>query len=252
LSISDVDIHLSIFAYVDGLSGNRDEDVDELMEFDRDASLLDDRRHLEDESKEYTGGWNEVGIDEKPVEVKTEDVPILEEEPDVSVGLAGALKLAMKKGYLEKESKKMASAPRHSQLEAANYTIEDKSFVEDDKYGRRDRYCAGPVTDFKERDLYKPDVKLEYIDDNGRLLTPKEAFRYLSHKFHGKGSGKNKTEKRMKKLQEEVLMKQMSSTDTPLGTLALLQEKQKQTQSPYILLSGGSKALNPNAISKAV
>lgn len=231
-----------------GLSGNRDEDVEDLLEFERD--LQEERRKMEEDARLGMGAWNEVGIDEKPVEIKKEDAPILEEEPDVSVGVAGALKLAMKKGYLDKESKKVVSAPRHSQLQAASYTIEDKNFVEDDKYGRRDRYCAGPVSDFKERDAYKPDVKLEYIDDNGRLLSPKEAFRYLSHKFHGKGSGKNKTEKRMKKLQEEALMRQMSSTDTPLGTLNLLQEKQKQTQSPYILLSGGSKALNPNTISK--
>lgn len=232
-----------------GLSGNREEDVDDLLDFDRD--MVEERKKIEeDPNKQNVGAWNEVGIDEKPVEIKKEDAPILEEEPDVSSGLAGALKLAMKKGYLEKETKKVVSAPRHSQLQAANYTIEDKSFCEDDKYGRRDRYCAGPVTDFREKDTYKPDVKLEYIDDSGRLLTPKEAFRYLSHKFHGKGSGKNKTEKRMKKLQEEALMKQMSSTDTPLGTLTLLQDKQKQTQSPFILLSGGSKALNPNAISK--
>jgi len=33
-------------------------------------------------------------------------------------------------------------------------------------------------------------------------------------------------------------MKQMSSTDTPLGTLNMLQSKQKQTQSPYVVLSG--------------
>lgn len=44
-------------------------------------------------------------------------------------------------------------------------------------------------------------------------------YRYLSHKFHGKGSGKNKTEKRMKKWKEELVMKQMSSSDTPLQTL---------------------------------
>lgn len=35
------------------------------------------------------------------------------------------------------------------------------------------------------------------------------------------------------------LMKQMSSTDTPLGTLNMLQAKQKETQSPFIVLSGG-------------
>lgn len=51
--------------------------------------------------------------------------------------------------------------------------------------------------------MYRPNVKLEYIDDNGRLLNHKEAFRYLSHKFHGKGPGKNKIEKRLKKNEQD-------------------------------------------------
>jgi hypothetical protein len=37
------------------------------------------------------------------------------------------------------------------------------------------------------------------------------------------------------------LMKQMSSTDTPLGTLGLLQQKQKETQSPFVVLSGSKQ-----------
>lgn len=51
--------------------------------------------------------------------------------------------------------------------------------------------------------MYRPIVKLEYIDDNGRMLNEKEAFRYLSHKFHGKGPGKNKIEKRLKKNEQD-------------------------------------------------
>lgn len=46
----------------------------------------------------------------------------------------------------------------------------------------------------------------------------------------------------MKKSEQEVLMKRMSSTDTPLGTLNLLQAKQKETQSPYIHLSGSKQS----------
>jgi U4/U6.U5 tri-snRNP-associated protein 1 len=34
-------------------------------------------------------------------------------------------------------------------------------------------------------------------------MNEKEAFRFLSHRFHGKGSGKKKIEKRAKKLAEE-------------------------------------------------
>lgn len=74
---------------------------------------------------------------------------------------------------------------------------------EDDKFQRRDRYHSGPISDFKEKESYRPNVKLEYIDDNGRLLNEKEAFRYLSHKFHGKGPGKNKIEKRLKKNEQD-------------------------------------------------
>lgn len=75
-------------------------------------------------------------------------------------------------------------------------------YRDEEKFGRRDRY-VGPTTDFKEKDNYKPNVKLDYIDDEGRILNAKEAFRYLSHKFHGKGPGKNKVEKRMKKNEQE-------------------------------------------------
>lgn len=74
---------------------------------------------------------------------------------------------------------------------------------EDEKFGRRDRFHSGPIIEFKDKDNFKPNIKLEYIDDNGRILNLKEAFRYLSHKFHGKGPGKNKIEKRLKKSEQD-------------------------------------------------
>lgn len=53
---------------------------------------------------------------------------------------------------------------------------------------------------------YKPHVEIKYNDEFGRVLSPKEAWKALSHKFHGKGSGKTKTEKRIKKIEEEKKM----------------------------------------------
>ncbi|WYZ37285.1 hypothetical protein EsH8_II_000791 [Colletotrichum jinshuiense] len=50
---------------------------------------------------------------------------------------------------------------------------------------------------------YKPNVELKYVDDHGRSLDQKEAFKHMSHQFHGKGSGKGKTDKRLKKIEEE-------------------------------------------------
>merc|ERR1712226_1133317 len=91
---------------------------------------------------------------------------------------------------------------------------------------------------FQEKSGYVPNVQLEYVDDGGRLMNEKEAFRHGSHKFHGKGSGKIKTEKRMKKIMEEGSMRNMSSTDTPLNTLQKLKSRQAETATPYLILTG--------------
>ncbi|XP_005100515.1 U4/U6.U5 tri-snRNP-associated protein 1 [Aplysia californica] len=232
-----------------GLSGNREEDRDELL--DMELELMEQRRK-EAEQEETTGGWNEVDIDENPVDIKAEETSVLEEEPIATDGIGAALKLAMKKGYLEDEEPKKLSSASNSvlELQAQNYTIQDKRYDDlDEKNRKRDRYSGGMVSEFKEKDLYKPDVKLDYVDESGRMLSQKEAFRQLSHRFHGKGSGKKKTEKRGKKVEEELLMKQMSSTDTPLNTLSLLQDKQRSEKSPYIVLSG-SKGFTSNSIVK--
>lgn len=233
-----------------GQAGNREEDKDELMDFERE--LVEERqRRLE--AEDQMSGWNRVEIDQTPVDIGVSEKAVLDDEPVVGMGVAAALQLANKKGYIEKEVKKtQQSAKNAAELAAQNYSIEDKRYDDlDEKYRKRDRYGgSGIITDFKEKESYKPNFKLEYVDDAGRHMSQKEAFRQLSHRFHGKGSGKKKTEKRQKKVEEEQLMKQMSSTDTPLGTLNMLQEKQRSEKSPYIVLSG-NKGLTGASISKS-
>ena len=169
---------------------------------------------------------------------------ILDDEAMASTGMGAALKLAGLKGYLDQEEKQNRSTGL-VHLKCQNYNIEDKSrdHEEDDRKRRGGRggdrgYSGGPTQTFSEKKGYKPSVNLEYIDDTGRSMNQKEAFRFLSHKFHGKGSGKLKTEKRHRKVQEEKLMDKMSSTDTPLNTLSKLQSKTKEMATPYVLLSG--------------
>lgn len=256
-----------------------------------------------DEEEEQKNTWSEVdpSVQQKQKQAQRssqaeampahlEAFPILEEEPNVAQGVAGALKLALKKGYIEDESKNNPAAVKTLQdLQAKNYQIEEKYYDEEGRgwflsfsslrfssfesrrewmtftldnewfefflAGRRgggNNHYHGPVSDFRDKSNYKPEVKLDYIDDSGRLLNQKEAFRYLSHKFHGKGSGKNKIDKRQKKIEQLNKLEQMSSSDTPLNTLKLLQEKQKQLQTPYIMLSGGAANTlsGPSTLSK--
>lgn len=50
---------------------------------------------------------------------------------------------------------------------------------------------------------YKFNVELKYVDEQGRHLSQKEAFKELSHQFHGKTSGKGKTDKKLSKIEQE-------------------------------------------------
>lgn len=50
---------------------------------------------------------------------------------------------------------------------------------------------------------YKPNVELSYVDEHGRQMNQKEAFKQLSHQFHGKGSGNTKTKKYLDKVDSE-------------------------------------------------
>ncbi|CAH8288826.1 unnamed protein product [Schistosoma intercalatum] len=150
---------------------------------------------------------------------------VLDDEPRLDSGVFSAIRLAEKKGYIDKEKEKRTGSGTMVNLMAKHFVQEDIRYDDiDAKFYKRDRY-SGPLSDFKELTQYKPDIKLEYVDELGRDLSAKEAFRQLSHKFHGKGSGKNKTQNRMKKINEEFLLKASTSSDTPLGTVNKLNKK---------------------------
>ncbi|KAH9178180.1 SART-1-domain-containing protein [Lactarius sanguifluus] len=97
------------------------------------------------------------------------------------------------------------------------------------------REKPGPILEaFKN---YKPDVNIVYHDEFGRALDWKEAWKALSHKFHGKGSGKMKTEKRLKKIAEEKKKEAMASGDTPLSMNKAFQIRQEKTGQAHFVLS---------------
>ncbi|KAM0338255.1 hypothetical protein ACHAPU_011380 [Fusarium lateritium] len=80
---------------------------------------------------------------------------------------------------------------------------------------------------------YKPTVELKYTDDEGRPLDTKEAFKHLSHQFHGKGSGKGKTEKRLKKIEDEKRREAQSMFDASQSagmSLAAQQQLKKRRE----------------------
>ncbi|KAL5205108.1 hypothetical protein ABZP36_009979 [Zizania latifolia] len=106
---------------------------------------------------------------------------------------------------------------------------------------------GGRTTDKKKSKLAgiedgPKDIRIERMDEFGRVMTPKEAFRDLSHKFHGKAPGKMKQERRQKKYQDELRTKRMISSDTPLMSAEKMREAQALSKTPYLVLSGNAKS----------
>lgn len=117
-----------------GMAGNRNEDSNDMMDFDKTEQPEEHMETHTDEPALSHGTWNSVNPDEvmQPADLDNlgedlEDRAILDEEPDVGAGVANALRLALSKGYLEKEEKNRPSNTKMAHLQAKNYSIEDKA-----------------------------------------------------------------------------------------------------------------------------
>ncbi|VIO99433.1 SART-1 family protein [Brugia malayi] len=255
-----------------GLAGNRQDAVDvrELnepeavkIEVDEEAvadySPAEENRNHRRSEQEIKGKWTEAtastsAYDDKKTkklngesdDSDDEAYNVLGEERDVTKGVAAMLKSAAEKGYLDAGKERKVKGPslkhleskRFSQIETSRYDIEEKYTKKLERMGTTG---TGPVRPFPEKADYKPDIRITYVDERGKEMESKDAFRVLSWKFHGKGPGKKQIEKRQAKQEKKELMKKMNSMDTPLGTLNKQLKKQEAMQTPYIILSGSGR-----------
>uniref|UniRef100_A0A1I7W4R8 U4/U6.U5 tri-snRNP-associated protein 1 n=1 Tax=Loa loa TaxID=7209 RepID=A0A1I7W4R8_LOALO len=255
-----------------GLAGNRQDAVDvrelnepEAVKVETDEepgashSPAEEHRSLRRSEQEMKGKWTEATAstsahDDKKTrkrngesdESDDEAYNVLGEERDVTKGVAAMLKSAAEKGYLDAGKERKVKGPslkhleskRFSQIETSRYDIEEKYTKKLERMGTTG---TGPVRPFPEKADYKPDIRITYVDERGKEMESKDAFRVLSWKFHGKGPGKKQIEKRQAKQEKKELMKKMNSMDTPLGTLNKQLKKQEAMQTPYIILSGSGR-----------
>jgi U4/U6.U5 tri-snRNP-associated protein 1 len=94
----------------------------------------------------------------------------------------------------------------------------------------------------KDEELATREIKLEYRDKHGRLLTQKEAYRDLCYQFHGHGASKKKEEKRLTQIAREQAEARLASGQvsaardgTTAGTLGALKATQKATGKAFIV-----------------
>lgn len=108
-------------------------------------------------------------------------------------------------------------ARNQRERDRANGKLERMSIKDREDYARQQNNYRDQQTSRQMAELfnkgYKPNVELKYTDEHGRSLDQKEAFKHLSHQFHGKGSGKGKTDKYLKKVEDEKRRESQSVLD---------------------------------------
>ncbi|TVY81271.1 U4/U6.U5 tri-snRNP-associated protein snu66 [Lachnellula suecica] len=184
----------------------------------------------------------------------------LDREATLDRGLGSTLKLLKERGIIKTEesgdlnaiyrSKQLFLAEKQRQesvaekkartqreRDRATGKLDRMSAREKEDYARsqnnlRDQQESRQLAEHFNKD-YKPNVELKYIDEFGRSMNQKEAFKHMSHQFHGKGSGKQKTEKMLKKIEDEKRREAQSSLDgSRMGGMsgATAQQLKKQRQ----------------------
>lgn len=160
-----------------------------------------------EEEKNEGGKEAEPKFTEEELNELSKEVEFMNEE-DISQGVAGALKKLREKGYMQPASFEKSGRTK-------DVTVEEELN--------------------KWKSVVGKDIKLEYRDDRGRLMTPKEAFRYQNWAFHGKRPGANKLRKRLQK--ELQAKKALSVAPDQTATMRTLQRIQKETNQPFAILN---------------
>ena len=238
-----------------GVKEESDEDEDQ-MEVELEAGEVDAKQEAEmlalkmQLDKEF-GAEDVVKVEEQEFEVGTAA------EKSHSGGLAGTLSILKSTGALQTSAgdlrereriqrerdlwlaeQRTRAALREVERAAARGVNRDQQQREYENRLREQNEVRASIKSFEN---YKPDVNIVYHDEFGREMTPKEAWKALSHRFHGKGSGKTKTEKRLRKIAEEQKMQAMVSGETPLGMTSAFQARQEKLGQAHMVLSVGNR-----------
>ncbi|KAL9633884.1 MAG: hypothetical protein Q9164_004425 [Protoblastenia rupestris] len=196
---------------------------------------------IEDEENLQTRLKREISAPAKPDMTGTG----LEDEATLNQGLGSTLSMLSQRGlidarreediaglhrdrqrFLLEKQKREADIERKARLQRerdrASGKLDHMSAREREEYARyenkqRDQLESRQMTDIFNRE-YKPDVQLKYVDEFGRSMNQKEAFKHLSHQFHGKGSGKQKTEKHLKKIDDDKKREAQTTLDASQAT----------------------------------
>jgi U4/U6.U5 tri-snRNP-associated protein 1 len=183
-------------------------------------------------------------------------------EPDVSGGMAGTLNLLRSQGLLDAvtpEQRQREAAQREYDLWKARRLAEQAVQEEERRMNKLQGSAKDQATREHENKLreledarraearfkdYKPDVDIKYHDQYGRVLDKHDAWKLLSHTFHGKAPGKAKQEKYKQKVMDERKRERMAAGEAQDMSKAFRERQQREGQA-HMVLSVGAKGNAP-------
>ncbi|KAH7117017.1 SART-1 protein [Dendryphion nanum] len=168
----------------------------------------------------------------------------LEEEETIDRGLGATLKLLKQRGVVQesdgadltsqyRQRQKFLADKQRAEEDAERFAKDQRererdstrwnqmSAREREEWSRKNNVNRDHMTSRRMAEIfnkeYKPNIQLNYVDDHGRHMNQKEAFKQLSHQFHGKGSGNTKTQKHLDKIAAERKKESESALETTLA-----------------------------------
>ena len=162
---------------------------------------------------------DDESVEAAEAEARGELVDFLHKQPLARDGMAATMGLLRQTGDVQTQH-----------VEASIGRARDRRDFKSDGTSTDDMAEAQRLAAQNADIAFKP-IKLEYRDADGKLLTRKEAFRQMCHKFHGKGPGKKKTEKFAAREAERQRSIKMSAG---AGSLSILQHAQQRTGQAYV------------------
>ena len=210
--------------------------------------------HIEEETNGEEIDWEKARADKLPDE-EDEDAPQIVQTGDavdVKMEDGGGVAEQQQQQYEEK-SKTTNPIRRNIGLASvlqdmkASGQLEDKgprwsgraNDLKDHHDRRRVLEASGVIQEgARSSETQKFNFKLDKYDEFGRTLTPKEAFRELCWKFHGKAPGAKAKEKRLRKYEEEQNALRDGDGNKGGNAIERMQAVQKTTGDSFVVLSG--------------
>ena len=186
-------------------------------------SNLEDNGKIEEKEK-----IEEEGNDDEFTFNKDDDIPLIEDEPIVGKGVCVALQIFKNKKMLREEE-----FGRYHDKKYENITnkVNEENATEYDNN----------TLNIKDKNEYyrHKEINIEYRDENGRKLRPKEMARYQALIFHGSTSSVRKREKKLLREKYQVFVQNPSNNKT-LNYMNFMKDKNHQA---FATLQGKSSFL---------